>query len=44
MQLQVQTVQISTAQMAHTDALKILGESTQLENFHHIFGSVPFFV
>ena len=40
-QLQLQTQQNQTVQIAHMDALRFLAESTQQRNFDPIFVSIP---
>ena len=42
-QLQLQTQQKQAVQIAHTNALKTLAESTQKRNFDHIFVSIPIY-
>ena len=42
-QLLVQAQQSQAVQMAHTDVLRALNESTQQRTFDHIFTSIPVF-
>ena len=42
-QLQLQTQQNHTVQIAHTNALMSSAESTQKRNYDHIFASIPMY-
>ena len=42
-QLQLQMLQNQAVEIAHTNALKSLAESTKQKNFDHIFTSIPIY-